>query len=48
MHVNLVATALFKSKKLAEYWSNINTATKYSSSEQQPTIFTCIPNFMHG
>ena len=30
LHVDLEANALFKSKTLSEYWSNINTATKYS------------------
>ena len=29
MHVDLKAKALFKSKNLSEYWSNINTATMY-------------------
>ena len=29
MHVDLEAKALFKIKKLSEYWHNINTATKY-------------------
>ena len=29
MHVDHEAKALFKSKNLSEYWSNINTANKY-------------------
>ena len=29
MHMDFKAKALFKSKNLTEYWSNINTATKY-------------------
>ena len=29
MHVDLKAKALLKSKNIAKYWSNINTATKY-------------------
>ena len=29
MHVELEAKALFKSRNLSEYWSNINTANKY-------------------
>ena len=36
MHVNFEAKALFKSKTLTEYWSNINTATKYPNSVRQP------------
>ena len=29
MHVDIEAKALFKRKKLSEYWSSINTASKY-------------------
>ena len=29
MHVDLEAKVLFKCKNLSEYWSNIDTATKY-------------------
>ena len=29
-HVDLKAKALFKSKRLSECWSNIDTATKYT------------------
>ena len=30
MHVDLKAKAMLNSKNVSEYWSNINTATKYT------------------
>ena len=29
MHANVEAKALFRSKNPRDYWSNVNTATKY-------------------
>ena len=53
MHVNVGAKALFKSKHLSEYYSNINTVTKYRKVRGQGqsssrTLLTCIPNFIHS
>ena len=47
MHVDLKAKALFKSKNLSEYWSNINTATKYrkfSAAAAEPFLLALIMN----
>ena len=42
MHVDLKAKELLKSKNLSEYWSNINTATKYSKlrAAAEPFLLT--------
>ena len=39
MHVNLEAMALFKSNNFSEYWSNINTATKYPKLRGTAILF---------
>ena len=49
MHVDLTAEVLFKSKILREYWSNINTATKYPKVQTNSRTFrTCILNITNG
>ena len=39
MHVDLKVKAFFKSKYLSEYWSNINTASKYTKLKAATELF---------
>ena len=44
MHVDLETKALFKSKCLNEYWSNINAATKYPMLTATEPFLLAFPN----